>query len=311
MNNPQSPLTADTNTTLTDTFDKNDIIKLYKDQLGMDVSASFAQVNQFYLYRCNTTGYRFYHPQGMDGDGKFYADLQQKLGDGYYHDWKFENQMAFDAIEPHYKVLDIGCGIGKFLDRAKTKAAEVAGLELNQKAVEVCREKGLNVVNELIGDHASHKAGYYDMVCMFQVLEHIYDVKGFLEDSLKVLKPGGKLVIGVPNNEPYFQNYDKYCTLNLPPHHMGMWNAGVFGKMATRFNLKMLDVQYDVKGSIAIYAYLRAKYMANIKTPGGMHSLPEKIKMLLLGIITVPLAIAKKISSGIHGSHIAVLFEKL
>jgi len=311
MMNPQSPVTGNDHTTLTDTFSCGEVIALYKKQLDMDVSAYFCHGDHFHLFRCDETGYRFYHPKGMDGDGIFYANLQQKLGDGYYHDWKFENQIALELLENHHRVLDIGCGIGKFLSRAKEKAAEVAGLELNEKAVQVCRENGLNVFNELIGDHAKQKLEYYDVVCMFQVLEHIYDVRSFLQESLAALKKGGKLVIGVPNNEPYFQGYDKYCTLNLPPHHMGLWNKGVFEKMAPMLGLELQKTDYDVKGSIRTYAYLKAKYHAGIKSPAGLHTMPEKMRMLLWGLITVPQAIIKKLTTGINGSHIAVVFEKL
>jgi 2-polyprenyl-3-methyl-5-hydroxy-6-metoxy-1,4-benzoquinol methylase len=310
MSTPLSPITVTNDTILTDTYERSDIIKLYKDRFNMDVAPFFTGGDTFYLYQCRQTGYRFYYPAGMDGDGNFYAILQQRLGDEYYHDWKFENQLALDHINTEDRVLDIGCGIGKFLDRAKDKAKEVTGLELNEKAVAVCREKGLSVFNEMIGDHAIKKPAYYDMVCMFQVLEHIYDVKGFLDDALKVLKPGGKLVIGVPNNEPYFQGYDKYCTLNLPPHHMGLWNRQVFENTAPLFNLKIQEVAYDMKGRTLIYAYLKAKYLAKVKSEGGKHTLAEKIKMLLWAPITVPSAIIKKITRGINGSHFAVVFEK-
>lgn len=310
MIQPESPVIHTGTTTLIDTFHSSDIIQLYKVQYGIDV-AHFFHDSSFSLYRCNQTGYRFYHPKGMDGDGAFYATLQQKFGDDYYHNWKFEYQLAYDHLKATDKVLDIGCGVGKFLDRAKGKAAEVCGLELNEKAVEVCKQKGLTVFNELIGDHAVKKEGYYDVVCMFQVLEHIYDIKSFLEDSLKVLKKGGKMVIGVPNSEPYFQSYDKYSTLNLPPHHMGLWNKAVFEKIAPVFNIKMLETVYDVKGNIKVESYLRAKYLGKVLNPAGLHTTGEKIKMALLGFITVPLSIIKKLTKGIHGSHIAVVFEKL
>ncbi len=310
MNNPLSPVTGKNNTALTDIFFGKDIIQLYETQLGMDVSAFFSKTDTFFLYQCNETGYRFYHPEGMDGDGAFYATLQQRLGDDYYHDWKFENQLAYDVIKPGDHVLDIGCGIGKFLIKAKEKAT-VTGLELNESAIAMCRQKGLQVFNERIETHATHKAGYYDVVCLFQVLEHIYNVKPFLEAALKVLKKGGKIVIGVPNNEPYFLGFDKYCTLNLPPHHMGLWNKAVFEKVAPLFNIKMLDWRYDVKGSIRTYAYLKAKYLAHIKSPGGKHTRAEKKQMLTWGLITIPMAIIKKISKGINGSHIALVFEKL
>ena len=310
MNNPLSPITGKNNTLLTDIFFTKDIIQLYRTQLDMDVSGFFTGTNTFFLYKCHESGYRFYHPTGMEGDGKFYAELQQRLADDYYHEWKFENQLALEAIRPGDKVLDIGCGIGNFMLRAK-ETATVTGLELNERAIEICRKRGLNVLQEYIETHAITHADQYDVVCLFQVLEHIYDVKPFLENAVKVLKKGGKLVIGVPNNEPYFLGFDKYCTLNLPPHHMGLWNKEVLESIAPIFNLKMQQWRYDVKGSIRTYAYLKSKYLAHVKSPGGKHSRSEKMKMLSWGVLTVPLAIFKKFTTGINGSHIAVVFEKL
>lgn len=306
---PDSPITKKNNTSLADTFLSTDIIQLYKDQLGIDVSKFFTHKEKFFLYRDEDTGYRFYYPEGLDGDGKFYEELQQRLGDGYYHTWKFENQFALDQLKENDKVLDIGCGIGNFLIRAKDKTPDVVGLELNENAVTICKQKGLKVYNEMIQQHAETHKEYYDVVCMFQVLEHIYEVKDFLDASLKVLKPGGKIIIGVPNSEPYFLGYDKYCTLNLPPHHMGLWNKAVFKKIAPLFNLKMLDVTYD-KTRITAEAYLRAKYLVGIKSLPGKHSVKEKLTMALMGVITLPLTILKKVTRGLNGAHIAVLFEK-
>ena len=311
MNNIISPITGSNDTELIDIFFSRDIIKLYHDQLGIDVSRFFSEMESFFLYQCKQTGYRFYHPKGIEGDGLFYATLQQSLGDKYYHDWKFEYELAFSMLKPEDKVLDIGCGIGKFLDRAKDKVKEVAGLELNEKAISICKANGLTVYNELIGEHEKYRHEYYDVVCLFQVLEHIYDVREFLEHALKVLKKGGKLVIGVPNNEPYFLGYDKYCTLNLPPHHMGLWNKQVFERIAPLFKTRILDAVYDIKGSVRTEGYLRAKYMARIKSPGGKHTKTEKLEMLAFGLITLPKAIFKKLTRGINGSHIAVIFEKL
>ncbi len=310
MTNPLSPITQKSSTVKTDTYSNTDITALYQQQLGMDVSKFLPGDGNFSLYQCTDTGYRFYYPKGMDGDGNFYAALQQKLADGYYHDWKFEYQLAYDTVKAGDKVLDIGCGVGNFLSRAADKAGEVCGLELNADAAAAGRKKGLIIYDELIGDHAAKKEGYYDVVCMFQVLEHIYDIKTFLDDSIKALKKGGKLVIGVPNNEPYFLGYDKYCTLNLPPHHMGLWNRKVFERLAPLFNLSIDKVIYDVKGNVKTHAYLHAKYLLNIKSIGGQHSAIEKAKMMAMGCVTLPIAISKKITNQINGSHIAVVFTK-
>ena len=142
------------------------------------------------------------------------------------------------------------------------------------------------------------------------VLEHIYDVKSFLEASLKVLKPEGKIIIGVPNSEPYFLGYDKYCTLNLPPHHMGLWNKKVFDKLAALFNLKILKTKYDIKGGVIAGAYLRAKYISGIKSLTGKHPIKDKLLLSILGLITLPVTFIKKVTKGINGSHIAIVFQK-
>lgn len=305
-----SPLTKRNDTSLSDTFLSKDIIGLYKTQLGIDVSRFFAGKEYFYLYRDNETGYRFYYPEGLDGDGKFYEALQKRLGKDYYHEWKFENQMAWNEIRPGDKVLDIGCGIGNFLTRAKEKTNDVYGLELNENAVTVCKNKGLTVYNELIGDHSKQHEGYYDVVCMFQVLEHIYDVSSFLEASLRVLKKGGKMIIGVPNSEPYFLSYDKYCTLNLPPHHMGLWNKNVFAALTKIYNLKIIKTEYDTSGRVIAEAYLRAKYLSGIRSLPGHHTLKEKLLISLGSLVTLPLTLIKKISKGLKGSHVAVVLEK-
>lgn len=310
MNSPNSPITGKNNTELTDTFLSKDIIRIYKDQLGLDVSSFFENKNEFYLFRDNDTGYRFYYPEELAGDGKFYEALQNRLGEEYYHTWKFENQLAYDEINQGDKVLDIGCGNGNFLIRAKERTKEVYGLELNERAAGECRKKDLEVYSELIQEHAQTHEGFYDVVCMFQVLEHIYNVKDFLDASLKVLKPGGKIIIGVPNSEPYFLGYDKYCTLNLPPHHMGLWNKKVFNTLCTLFNLTILKTEYDIKGRMIAEAYVRAKYLSGIKSLPGKHSLKEKLLISAFGLVTLPLTVVKKFTRGLKGSHIAVVCEK-
>lgn len=311
MTNPICPITKKNTTELFSSFKGKDIIELYRAQLDIDVSRFFKDHPVFDLYQCNETGYKFYYPQDLSGDGKFYETLQIQLGDEYYHEWKFENQLAFDAIQANDRVLDIGCGIGNFLAKAVEKTSQVYGLELNENAISICISKGLNVYRESIQDHAATHKEYYDVICVFQVLEHIYAVKEFIDSTLKALKKGGKLIIGVPNNQPYFLGYDKYCTLNLPPHHMGLWNEGVFEKFAKLFNLSILEVKYDTKGRILTEAYLRAKYLTGVKSLIGKHSLLEKIKIGFLAFITLPATIIKKMTKRLNGSHMVLMLKKL
>ena len=67
----------------------------------------------------------------------------------------------------------------------------------------------------------------------------------FIKDSLLALKPNGKLIIGVPNNNPFLFVNDKYHTLNLPPHHAGLWNKKSLKSLEQIFNIELVSLQYE------------------------------------------------------------------
>ena len=198
---------------------------MYQKRFRVDVSKYFKGLTKIEVAECSETGYRFYYPFEIAGDGPFYEELQKAMSgdDSYYRPWGYDHQFAFEKINKDERVLDIGCGSGNFLKKIREKTDKVYGLEFNNKAIEDCKKEGLTVFAETIEQHAERHAGFYDVVCAFQVLEHIHKINEFITAAVKVLRKGGSLIIGVPNNEPYFQRFNKYSTLNLPPHHMGLW----------------------------------------------------------------------------------------
>ena len=84
---------------------------------------------------------------------------------------------------------------------------------------------------------ANEKAGCFDAVCTFQVLEHVPEPRKFLRSLIKLLKPKGKLIISVPNSE----SFPKYCQNNLldqPPHHMTQWCQETFNSLTSIFPIQ-------------------------------------------------------------------------
>lgn len=238
----RSPVTGSLNTSLIRDIPVSDIISLYEKDHQLDTRPYFRDLRTIQLVQCNDTGYRFYFPFDIYGDDAFYQHLQQS--EFYYLKEKWEYDKTISLIGEHKKVLEIGSGAGYLMKKLATSGtcAVLCGLELNTKTVENSKAQGLNVINATIEDFARENAGTFDVAYALQVLEHVTDVRSFLTASLEVLKPGGRLILCVPHNNPYLYRHDFYHTLNLPPHHAGLWDKASFSKLPDFFAMRLNNV---------------------------------------------------------------------
>lgn len=247
---PNSPITGSKNVILVKRLHTSVIVRDYMDKLNIDVSETYSALQGILsVYECRDTGYKFYHPFELAGDGEFYDALSTDE-DRYYSSWKKEYEFATDIIKKQNqpRILDVGCGVGNFISRVGD-FCEATGLEISETAVEKARANGLDVRREEIGEHSERNEGRYDVVCAFQVLEHVPNPAKFLTACINCLKRGGSLVLAVPNCDPYYSCGQLYAVVNLPPHHMGLWNAKVFAKLASYFPLSLEATEYDIKTS--------------------------------------------------------------
>ena len=230
-----SPVVEGRNALLVSKIDFGSIARQYRHRYGVDVYAHLESPAPIVagLYRCSATGYEFFHPPRLAGLSSFYEEMQKFPW--YYVPWKWEHEIAKSFLKDGDRVLEVGCGVGFFLKRiSEDMRVSCTGLEFNAKA----RSAGVfdNIFGESIQDYAAHNPEGADMVCTFQVLEHVYDVEAFLTACCAALAPGGLLVISVPNNDSNIQ-YDKRNVLNMPPHHMGLWRAGSLASLVNHFPL--------------------------------------------------------------------------
>jgi 2-polyprenyl-3-methyl-5-hydroxy-6-metoxy-1,4-benzoquinol methylase len=104
-------------------------------------------------------------------------------------------------------VLDVGCSTGHTLTGIRDRAAAVYGQELSRAEIAYCRDvHKLDVSDQPL--ESRFKEGTFDYIMLMFVLEHIGEPVQFLTNLKKYLKPGGKLVIVVPNVcDPLLQFY--------------------------------------------------------------------------------------------------------
>lgn len=231
-----SPITGGIEVSLISAVQTADLVRLARMFVG-DIEYLFQGVDSITLWRCNESGVLFFDPP-VAGDDKFYSMLNN--APWYYMDEKQEYEEAARWVKVGDAVLDVGCGFGGFSDHLP-RGASFTGLELTESSVVKAVALGRNVKQELIEAHAERNAERYDVVTSFQVVEHVQNPMQFMELMVRCARPGGRLVVAVPNDESFmgggFNNL-----LNLPPHHLTRWTPAALRFAFDRLGLHSVEL---------------------------------------------------------------------
>jgi len=117
-------------------------------------------------------------------------------------------------------VLDVGCGGGLFLRLLRERGHQVAGIDFScDAAVIAWRRNGIPVACGSLA-RAPLADGTCSAITMFHVLEHLYEPGSYLEAAHRLLKPGGRLVVQVPNaaSWQFFLLGENWTGLDVPRH---------------------------------------------------------------------------------------------
>ena len=302
----RSPVTLSKNILLEEKLSCSLIVSVYED-FNISVEDYFKEIDSVKIYKCLDTGYRFYYPFSLSGNAELYEELQNRPG---YYRLKLEHHTAKQFIKSNDEVLEIGCGSGCFLMSLKDEGIRCAGIEFNSAAVLTALDKGAKVSKQDIVSHAIENAGKYDVVCSFQVLEHISSVNEFISASLMALKKGGRLIIGVPNSNPFLYQFDKYHALNLPPHHMGLWDKQALQNLQLQFPIKMEKIIVEPLHEYE-YGHYFSLLLEDLRSRSELLYLVSNFLLMKLRPGRLRYKLQKIASSFVEGRNILAVYTKL
>lgn len=128
------------------------------------------------------------------------------------------NADRIPAVKPG-RMLEFGCSTGYFMNRMANEGWDVEGIEYSAQAAQAARDLGFQVYTGTL-ESAPDPVEPYDIVVGWMVLEHLHDPVCALKKLHSWTRPGGWLVVSVPNSGALeFKVFkDAWCALELPRH---------------------------------------------------------------------------------------------
>jgi SAM-dependent methyltransferase len=179
-----------------------------------DDFSPYTEIGRFRIVRCNKCGLFHTSPRRSQeetsqlySEGYFTSDDPSTLG---YDDYSshaaglrqvFSDNLAIieSRVRPPASVLDVGCALGYFIEVAMQRGWSAEGVEISAYASQATRERTGATVRTGVLKSAGLDASSFDVVTMWDILEHTLDPSGELAEARRALKPGGYLFMTVPD----------------------------------------------------------------------------------------------------------------
>jgi 2-polyprenyl-3-methyl-5-hydroxy-6-metoxy-1,4-benzoquinol methylase len=157
------------------------------------------------------------------------------------------------------RLLDVGCGNGVFLLRAKAAGWSVTGLEPDPVAAAGVRECGVDVHCGTL--ETFHPREAFDVATASHVIEHVHDPKAFLQQIIQLLRDGGSVWLATPNVESIGHRVFGRAWRGLePPRHITIFSARALRTLLE--SAGFCDIRFRRRGRGASYILEASRKLA-------------------------------------------------
>jgi SAM-dependent methyltransferase len=131
----------------------------------------------------------------------YFERLWSELPDVAPEHFALRRDFLLETLEPHARVIDVGCGAGWFAGELARAGFAVVGVEVAHEPVRRARERFPELEFLVVsGRTLPFSAGAFDAAWLGEVLEHVVDGIGLLEEVVRVMAPGGRLALSTPDH---------------------------------------------------------------------------------------------------------------
>ena len=222
--------------------------------------------------RCSTETYlesmkEFDDPKGTWPTGKSEKRLLRHTKQIVTHMERY-----LDKRVREIRLLDVGCSSGAFVAAAQSVGMEAEGVEPASAPAKTALESGLKIYQGLL-EELNLPSASYDVVTLFEVIEHLKDPLSLLKECHRILREGGLLVIRTGNTDSWSAHYQKghweYFSIEAHGGHVSFFTPASVARLAERSGflierLKTHRVSFHNKGEIPFLIYRPLKILGDL-----------------------------------------------
>lgn len=225
----------------------------------------FDSQSGYELYKCPKCTLSFAWPMKA-GEQDFYEDFviyrsltaeQAKRDLTLVSRRKFNRRLA-KMLPPEAKVLDVGCGIGEFVKFCRNHNLDAYGIDFNANSI-ANGIKHYYLEGRLIAGDFKELDKHipnakFDLIVIFEVIEHVEDPQALLNSISARLKPGGLLVISCPNEKRW--KLAGRIFVDYPPHHLTRWTPDALSHFVCKCDFTLNEIDLDCSFRDLIWTFL-------------------------------------------------------